>query len=399
MHASLAGACKPPPFALQILTGNGAHEVSLAALNRAFERIFPTDVLPKRERVERTLNLQPVDRVALHDQLSFNPGVISLYTGKDITGFDYTYEDVCAVIRLTLDACFPPVAPRGTERVTDGEGFVIQHDNWTSWTVSRPIHDVAGAREYVLRRTAALRNAAFDAERERLAYRQRMQSLQGLIGETVIIDTSNAVGLCPCWSRLGLGLFSYLYEDHPDVVSQFIEAYVSNQVRKAHAVADVALSPVILIADDFATKQGPIFSPTFLRKEHFPRLSRLTHAWQDHGMKVIYHSDGNWKCVIPDMVECGVDGFYCLEPAIGMDVVELKRGWPNHVWAGGVDGVDLLERGTADAVGNEVRRHIEQTRALETGGMFVGSSSEINPPIKPENYKAMVDTVGALTAR
>jgi hypothetical protein len=99
----------------------------------SFEKIFDTDRLSKRERVKRTLSLQPVDRVALHDQLSYNPGVISLSTGREIAGFDYTYEDICAVIRRTLDACFPPVAPLGIGRVVDRDGFIIQQDK-------RPVH-------------------------------------------------------------------------------------------------------------------------------------------------------------------------------------------------------------------------------------------------------------------
>lgn len=365
-------------------------------MGKTFEKVFDTDVLSKRERVERTLNLEPVDRVAIHDQVSFNPGVISLYTGRKVEGFNYTYEDICAVIRKTLDACFPPVAPRGTARVTDSDGFVRQYDNWTSWTVSRPFGDLPGTREYLLRKTEEMRNARFDAEQERRAFRKRMQELQRLIGETVIIDTSSHVGLCSCWAGVGLTLFSYLYADQPQVISEFIETRVCNQIRRAHAIADVSLSPVILIADDFATKQGPIFSPTFLRKEHFPRLRRLTEAWQSHGIKVIYHSDGNWKSVIPDLVDCGVDGFYCLEPAVGMDIVELKNTWPGHVWAGGVDGVDLMERGTPQQVVEEVQRQIRETNALQTGGMFLGSSSEINPPIKPENYRAMVQAARGL---
>ena len=77
-----------------------------------------------------------------------------------------------------------------------------------------------------------------------------------------------------------------------------------------------------------------------------------------------------------------------------MDIVALKNTWPRHVWAGGVDGVDLLERGTPAQVALEVRRQIQETYALQTGGMFVGSSSEINPPIKPENYRAMIQAAG-----
>ncbi len=76
----------------------------------------------------------------------------------------------------------------------------------------------------------------------------------------------------------------------------------------------------------------------------------------------------------------------------GMDIVELKNAWPGIVWAGGVDGVDLMERGSAAAVRAEVERHIRESNALDSGGMFVASSSEINPPIPPENFRAMVET-------
>ena len=362
----------------------------------SFESVCSTDVLSKRERVERTLNLQPVDRVAIHEQLSFNSGVISLYIGKAVQGFSYTYEDICAVIKKTLDACFPPVAPRGTKCVVNDDGFTIQYDNWTSWTVSRPFDTIAGAREYLLRKTEGIIHTRLDPEQEREQYHRKMHTLQDLIGETVIIDYPIDTGFCTCWSRLGLELFVYLYAEDPAVITDYIQAHTARAIRRLHAIADPLLSPVVLIAEDFATKQGPIFSPAFLRAEHFPGVRQVAEAWHSHGLKVLYHSDGNWKSVIPDLVDCGVDGFYCLEPSVGMDVVELKNAWPQYVWAGGVDGVDLMERGTPKEVRQEVHRQIIETDALRTGGLFIDSSSEINPPIRPENYRAMIDAVGEI---
>jgi uroporphyrinogen decarboxylase len=378
------------------------------------EKIFDTDRLTKRERVERTLNLRPVDRVAIHDQLSYNAKVISLYTGKPFQGFEYDYADICTVIRQTLDACFPVIAPLGTARLTNSDGFVIQHDNWHSVTVARPFGDVAGAREFLLRKTDGLRRAGrqveygfppgiepkaadksrFEPERERENYHRYMRALQVHIGETVIIDFSLQVGFCDCWSQLGLDTFIWLYDEDPQVVSDYIEAYTDSEIRRLHAIANRSLSPVILIPEDFASKSGLIFSPAFLRKELFPRLRRMTEAWHSHGVKVIFHSDGNFKRAIPDLVDCGVDGFYCLEPAVGMDIVALKKAWPDLVWAGGIDGVDLMEGGTPEQVRREVRTTILETGALQSGGIFVGTSSEVNPLVRPENFKAMVDSVG-----
>ena len=72
------------------------------------------DRMTRRERVEATLNHQPVDRCALLEQLSYNPRVIADWTGKAVQGFDYTLDDICAVIRQTCYLVMPPVAPRGS---------------------------------------------------------------------------------------------------------------------------------------------------------------------------------------------------------------------------------------------------------------------------------------------
>ncbi len=353
--------------------------------------IFTGDILSKRERVERTLHLQPVDRVALHDQVSYNPGVISLYTGRAVVGFDYTVEDICAVIRQTLDMCFPPRAPRGTGKVTTANGMEMQYDNWTYWYVGRPFLDVAGAGVWLQKSTDQLHPQSFDAAATRAAYRKRLERLQRLVGDTVICDFSNT-GFCTTYTLIGLELFSYLIYESPQLVADYIEVYTAREVQRIHAIADPHLSPVILIPEDFATKQGTIFAPSFLARYHYPFVRQLVEAWHSHDFTVLYHSDGNWKKAIPDLLACGVDGFYCLEPGVGMDIVELKNTWPRLVWAGGVDGVDLMERGEPVQVRAEVQRHIRETAALQTGGMFVASSSEINPPIKPENFLAMIET-------
>lgn len=115
------------------------------------------NILSKRERVERTLNFLPVDRVAIHDQVGCNPGVISLYTGKKIEGFQYTLEDVCEVIKKTLDMCFPPKQPKGTSRYVDEDGFVYQEDNWTTWVMAPSSLDVKALRKIYIKKPALMK--------------------------------------------------------------------------------------------------------------------------------------------------------------------------------------------------------------------------------------------------
>ena len=356
-------------------------------------KIFEKDELTKRERVVRTLMHREVDRVATHEQLGYNPGVISMYTGKNIKGFGYTMEDIGKTISMTLDSCFPFHAPVGTDEVADEYGFVYKNDNWTSWRVSRPFTDERGAKDWLCKSIKNLNRQMdnFDFDAYRRSYREHMQKLSFLTEDTVIMDIT-ATGFCEVYDRMGLEIFSFFQCEYPDILTEYMEISTRLAISRANAAADESLTPVVLIAEDFATKQGPIFNREFLGKYHFPYVKNLVKAWHDNGLYVIYHSDGNYKKSIPDLIECGVDGFYCLEPSCGMDIVELKNAYPQMTWAGGVDGVDLLERGTPEQVYAEVKRHIAETDAVNTGGMLIASSSEINPPVKPENFCAMIES-------
>jgi hypothetical protein len=364
------------------------------------ETLFGHDRMSKRERVLATLRHQPVDRCALLEQLSYNPRVIGDWTGKDIQGFDYTLDDVCEVCRKTMDVVMPPsVLKNRSGQETAADGFVHQYDNWTVWTVSRPFTDEAGARDWLGQRLAALRHQGVDAEQERRDWHDYMTDLQARLGETQIMAYPINTGLCSVYgdSGMGLELFSYVFAEDGGMLREFMDLYLARSLARLHAIAAAyaAISPIVLVAEDFSTKQGPIFSPAFLEAFHYPYVKAIVAAWHEHGLHVIYHSDGNYRKAIPALAACGADGFYCLEPNCGMDIVALKRARPDLVWAGGVDGVDLLERGTPAQVRAEVRRHILETGALEAGGMFVASSSEINPPIPPANFRAMVEAVGA----
>jgi hypothetical protein len=375
------------------------------------EKVFPADVVSKRERVLRTIRHQSVDRAAIHEQLSYNGPVIGRVLGRKIEGFDYTADDVGAAIRRTLDTCFPIFELKGAATETLPDGFLVRNDQWTSWRVSRPFADERGAARWLRARLRDMQSSGFNdhtavqvgrgaapdrrrfhAPTVRAQYRRRLAELQVRVGETVIIDFS-FTGFCDLFDAMGLEIFTFFAREFPELLAEYLETALANELRRVRAVADPELSPLILIPEDFATKRGPIFSPQFLHRYHYPYVRRLAAAWREHGYTVLYHSDGNYLEAIPELAACGIDGFYCLEPGCGMDIVELKRRWPELVWAGGVDGVALMERGTPEQVRREVRRQILESGVLENGGMLVATSSEINPLIPPENFLALLQAV------
>jgi hypothetical protein len=378
------------------------------------EKIFPKDKISKKERVMRTLKHQPVDRAVIHEQLSYNTEVISHLTGNNFDEFAYTPDDVGNAIRKTLDTCFPIFDLKGTDTVTTAEGFVFKNDNWTTWRVGRPFKDESGAAEWLKKRLTAMERTGFndhtavnvDGKEDHLSenrfcpnrvrdeYRSYFMDLQDKVGETVIIDFS-FTGFCDLFDAMGLEIFTFFSKDFPELLKSYMDLATENECHRVDAIADTELSPLILIPEDVATKHGPIFNPHFLDTYYFPYIRMLAKKWNDHGYHVLFHSDGDYKMIIPELLECGVDGFYCLEPSCEMDIVQLKQQYPKKVWAGGLDGVFLMEKGSPDQVKQEVQRHIYKTDVLQEGGMFIATSSEINPSIPVENFLAMIEAVGS----
>ena len=83
-------------------------------------------MLSKRERVERTLNHLPVDRVALHDVIANNDRVIAHYSGGVAKGEAHSQEATCEVIRKTIDM-WRPYCNMVPDVVEDGFGVGIHH--------------------------------------------------------------------------------------------------------------------------------------------------------------------------------------------------------------------------------------------------------------------------------
>ena len=361
----------------------------------SFEKIFENDRLSKYERVERTVNMQSVDRVMLHEQLSYNPAVLEYYLKKKIDGYNFTKQDIGKVVKMTLDATFPVFMPYGLGHEVKPDGFEYRLDNWTKWLAKRPFTDEHGACEWLKTQIKQLEDALrdFKPAEERKKYHSYMMEQQSYIGETVMIDWSIMTRFCEIFDKMGLEIFSFFYLEYPEVMLRFMELSTEYSCRKVRAAGDNSITPVVLIAEDFCSRTGPIFSPETLYHIHYPFIRQLTDAWHEVGLKVIFHTDGYFKTVIPDLIACNVDGFYCLERSCGMHIEELAIEYPDMIWAGGVDGVGTMEFGTKDDVRAEVLHIIDTTNALKRGGIIIDTSSEINPTISAASFEAMVNAV------
>jgi uroporphyrinogen decarboxylase len=144
--------------------------------------------------------------------------------------------------------------------------------------------------------------------------------------------------------------------------------------------------------DDYGTQQSQLIAPEQFREYYKPHFNRILKFIKQKSpeIKLLFHSCGNVRPIIPDLIEMGVD---ILNPvhitATGMEPIQLKKDFGNDIvfWGGGVDTQKVLPTGTFQEVADNVKQNIE---ALAPGGGFVFSTvHNIQAEVPPQNILAM----------
>jgi uroporphyrinogen decarboxylase len=144
----------------------------------------------------------------------------------------------------------------------------------------------------------------------------------------------------------------------------------------------------VLIGNDFGSQCGLMLSRDLIREFVFPGTRALVEQAKAYGLKVIHHSCGAVRALIPDLAAMGVDAIHPIQAlAAGMDAESLAREFLGRVsFCGGVDAQHLLVGGTPEAV----RIRVQELKRLFPTGLIISPSHEaILPDIAPENIRAL----------
>lgn len=350
--------------------------------------------MTKTERVQATMSLQETDRPPVYDIL-LNDALIEHFTGKyppvGEAGLKLKCKTISRMFDMTRMAGFAPDEP-GEE--TDEYGFVSRHGRWLHMGIHhRPFHDERGAVEWLRRYTDKL-GVDINLQEVRKDFIEDFSKQRRYIGDdTVILHRESGTGLDDIRHRLGLELFSYIAADEPELISEYLERSTAREILIIHAIADVRLSPCALTYGDIGYNHGLMHSPAWLRSAFFPRIKELNDAWHEHGIKCLFHSDGNIMSVMDDLMDTGIDGLNPIETLSGMNVGELKRRYGDRIFlTGGIDMSQLLSNGTPEEVLKVCRTTLEEAPV----GYFIGSTTEIDESSRLENVLMMLKAAGVL---
>jgi len=179
----------------------------------------------------------------------------------------------------------------------------------------------------------------------------------------------------------------------PDVVHAIIQHMVDYEVEATRLFLEAAdgLIDIAYFGNDFGTQRGLFISPQMWSEFFRKPLKRYFDVSHDYGCKVMKHSCGAIRDIIPLFIEDGVD---ILDPvqvaAAGMDLASLVRDFGGEIcFHGGVDTQRTLPFGSIADVRAEVRSYLDLTR--EEGGYILCGSQDFIEDIPPENILAIYD--------
>jgi len=193
------------------------------------------------------------------------------------------------------------------------------------------------------------------------------------------------------WRLMGLEAFSFALLGDPELIAAVCERVVELSLKIAEANAQRDWVGALWLGDDIAYDRALLSSPAVFRRYALPYYRRIGEICRRYSKLRLYHSDGNVLAVIEDLIEdAGIAALHPIEPR-AMDIRRIKQDYGGRVAVIGNVDVDLLSRGTPQAVADRTRELIQEI--APGGGYLLGSSNSIPYYVPLANYRSMLGTL------
>ena len=149
----------------------------------------------------------------------------------------------------------------------------------------------------------------------------------------------------------------------------------------------------IYITDDFGLEKNMMISPASWREVFKSRYGEMVRAAHEAGLAVQFHSCGDIREIMGDLVEIGIDMLGPLQ-APPLSIRETGREFAGEVTlVGFVDAKELMHNGSAAEVAERVIECIE-TLGTGKGGYIATTTTTVMAETPFENVEAYIRTAG-----
>jgi uroporphyrinogen decarboxylase len=198
-----------------------------------------------------------------------------------------------------------------------------------------------------------------------------------------------------CWYLRGLERWFMDLMEQPELCEVLLDRMANFWLDWFRLFLDEVgdLVDVIMVGDDLAGQNGPLFRPEIYRTIVKPRQKRLVQYIRSRtNAKIWYHTCGSCIPYIPDLLDNGIDVLNPMQvSAKDMDPAMLKSRFGQQMafWGGGIDAQHILPLASPETVREHVRRNLEAWKPH--GGYVFNNVHNIQAGVPPENIVALYD--------
>ncbi len=182
---------------------------------------------------------------------------------------------------------------------------------------------------------------------------------------------------------MGLERFLLTMYDDPGFIKEILSWLTEYVINFWGYILEKIEVDVVNLDEDLAYRGGPLLSPAMFKEFLLPCYQRLTGFLRSRKIKNIFvDSDGKLDPVIPLFIEGGINGLKPMEVQAGMDVVKVRKQYPDLKIIGGINKMALFK--TRKEIDDELEKI---PFLLQQGGFIPIVDHSVPPNISWENYK------------
>ena len=363
--------------------------------------------LTPRERFNRIMHYEPVDRLPVWGVEEVTEGAIRQWICDGVFPIGSTVNDIFPldpVNLITLDTNpLPSFIQRGLATDDRWRTYIDQY----GFTVKVLKEQSVSPRIYYYLDGVVHNRQEWNALTKRYnPHDPRRQSRAW--GEELINHyntTSNPVGLRIDWGpgrgakngyTMGMELFLETLITDPGLVADMFDFWADFVIEASRdLVTQCKIDFVFFAEDGIGYKNSTLVSPKMYRELWLPSMRRVTDFLHSHGIDIIAHySSGNQIPIIPVLLDIGVNLYFPLEVAAGMDAPTLRKRFGKNILLIGNIARQALMDGT-EAVEREFYAKVPPMMA--SGGYIPAVDDAIMPDISYESYLRYYELIRGYT--
>jgi uroporphyrinogen decarboxylase len=214
---------------------------------------------------------------------------------------------------------------------------------------------------------------------------RELKSLYG--SEKYLVGSSQISIFEACWYLRGLDTFLMDMVTEEDYTNALMEKVMQFPLTAAKKYISLG-ADMVWFGDDVSMQTGMVISPDLWRKFLKPRYAKIFSDCkkENRNVKIAYHSCGNCRAILDEMIEIGLDVLNPLQP-LAIDPFEIKKRYGKRLALfGGICVQQTMPYGSTTDVRSAVARLVKECG--RGGGYILAPAHHIQADTRIENINA-----------